>query len=76
MGEWRGGRVLNREVGSVILRLLPLPFMLDGGGVCFFKLPYRFFCEHILLIDPLIVQVVVSLPLDQILQFAVSAEMP
>jgi hypothetical protein len=45
-------------------------------GVQMLKLLDGFFCEHVFLVDPLILHVRVPFPLDKVLQFAPSSETP
>ncbi len=46
------------------------------GGVLIFKLPYHLVCVYVIFVNPLVVQVWVPLPFDEVLQFVSSAEPP
>ncbi len=73
----------ERSVGSSrgkrddgVLARCSLPYMCIVGGPRIFELPYRFRGMYVLVINPLVVRVWISLPFDEILLLASSAELP
>jgi hypothetical protein len=52
------------------------PYMHSRVGVQMLKLLDGFFCEHVFLVDPLVLCIQIPLPLDEVLQFAPLSETP
>ena len=55
---------------------LRCPYMRSSVGVRFFERPHLIICKDVILIDPHIVRVRISLPFNQILKSPSSAEQP
>src|SRR6266702_544418 len=65
-----------RERGDRVLARHSAPYMSVLSGPRTLKLPYRFRGMYVLVINPLVIRVWVSLPFDQILLLSSSAELP
>src|SRR6266571_4781070 len=57
----------GRMRGNAVLARVSSAYMRPDCGVSTFKLPYRFRGVYVLLIDPFVIRVGVSLPFDKIL---------